>query len=175
MTANITHTLSFEEKRALLAQLLEKEISKPAVFPLSFSQLRIWFFDQWEPQTAVYNIPAAIRFRGTLDVEALQRTLDEIVRRHEALRTTFPATDSAPYQLISPPAPFPLEMLDLSSDFADLDQETQAARVAQLITGEATRPFDLTHGPLFRVLLLQLSERHFVLVLNMHHIVSDGW
>src|SRR5829696_5512254 len=169
MTANITDTLSFEKKRALLAQLLEKEISKPVVFPLSFSQQRVWFFDQWEPQSPVYNIPAAIRFRGALDINALQLTLDEIVRRHEALRTTFPATDSAPYQLISPPAPFPLEFLDLSTD---ADSE---AKAAQLMAREAARPFDLAHGPLFRGLLLQLSDQHFILVLNMHHIVSDGW
>jgi amino acid adenylation domain-containing protein len=137
--------------------------------PLSFAQQRLWFLDQLEPGSAAYNIPVALRLSGPLDVSALERSFSELVRRHEALRTTFPQVAGEPVQLISPPTPFLLAVTDLS---AHPHRDAEALRLA---TDEASRPFDLLRGPLLRASLLSLGQQHHVLLLTMHHIVSDGW
>jgi amino acid adenylation domain-containing protein len=141
-------------------------------FPLSFSQQRLWFLDQLEPGSPFYNEPLlAIRLTGTLDVPALQRTLDTIILRHEVLRTTFALSDGQPVQVINPPASFPLALVDLRS-LAPAEREVELRRLA---VAEANRPFDLEHGPLIRVTVLQLDQQQHTLFLMMHHIVSDGW
>ncbi|HYU31756.1 MAG TPA: amino acid adenylation domain-containing protein, partial [Thermoanaerobaculia bacterium] len=144
-------------------------VSREAEIPLSFAQERLWFLDRLEPGSAVYNIPAAIRLRGSLDPTALETALAALVEHHEALRTTFPAEGGRPYQRIHPPGGFTLQRLDLTT--AD-DPEAEALRLAR---EEAGRPFDLAAGPLFRAALLRLGGEGHVLLVNLHHTVADGW
>jgi len=141
------------------------------IFPMSFAQQRLWFLDQLEPNSASYNIPAALRLTGRLNVAALKQTLDEIVARHELLRTTFATRNDEPMQVIASPAAFALLEIDLQT----LSAEKQEAEVQRLTNEEAQRPFDLRHGPLLRVTLLRLSDEAHVLLATMHHIISDGW
>src|SRR2546429_8427072 len=139
--------------------------------PLSFAQQRLWFIDQLEPQSALYNIPLALRLTGTVHLSALQQAFNEIIRRHEVLRTTFASIDGEPLQVISPILPLSLPVIDLSHPAAD-ERETEARRLS---SHEAQQPFDLAHGPLFRIQLLRLSPTEHILLCTMHHIVSDGW
>ncbi|WP_164021919.1 condensation domain-containing protein, partial [Pyxidicoccus trucidator] len=134
--------------------------------PLSFAQQRLWFLDQLQPGSPTYNMPTALRLDGMLDVSALERAFSELLRRHEALRTTFGSEAGTPVQLISPPAPFLLPLVDLSSHE---DRQAEARRMAQ---ADALHPFSLSTGPLLRVSLLRLAEQQHVLLLNMHHVVS---
>ncbi|HEV8241011.1 MAG TPA: amino acid adenylation domain-containing protein [Thermoanaerobaculia bacterium] len=143
--------------------------SDAAERPLSFSQRRLWFLDQMDPGNASYNMPAAVRLRGALDVGALERSLNAVVERHEALRTTFPALAAEPVQMVSAHLHVPLPVVDLA---ASPDRELLARR---RIEEEANAPFDLTTGPLLRALLLRLAADEHLLVVTMHHIVSDGW
>ncbi|WP_437620402.1 non-ribosomal peptide synthase/polyketide synthase [Sorangium sp. So ce1151] len=139
--------------------------------PLSSAQQRLWFLDQLEPGSPFYNISAAVRLEGTLDVAAFEWSVDELVRRHETLRTTFPSVDGQPRQQIAAEGALPLPVVDLTS----LEGEEQRATVRRLVAEEAQRPFDLAAGPLVRAALLRLSEEAHVLLFTMHHIVSDGW
>ncbi len=139
--------------------------------PLSLNQEGLWFIDRLEPGQPNYNIPGIVRLEGRLDREALRRTLECIVHRHEVLRTTFRAGPSgAPEQVIHAPGRFELPLVDLTASGNHFLEE--ASRWA---AAEARTPFDLESGPLFRASLLRGSEREHVLVFNMHHIVSDGW
>jgi hypothetical protein len=137
--------------------------------PLSFAQKRLWFLDQLESERAIYNICEAIRLHGSLQVTALERSFNEVVRRHESLRTTFVIEEGEPIQLITPTLTLPLFVVDLT----DLAESTREAEAQRIINEEAGRPFDLSRGPLLRVHLIRLGEEEHVLVL--HHIVSDGW
>jgi len=132
--------------------------------PLSFAQEPLWFLDQLVPENPFFNMPAAYRLTGPLDVGALERALSGIVARHEALRTTFLAPGGRPHQRIAPPAP-------VTVDVEQLDE----ARARRRARAEAERPFDLERGPLFRAHLLRLSPEEHVLLLTVHHIVADGW
>ena len=144
-------------------------VPRTGELPLSFAQERLWFIDQWIPENPAYNIPAAVRLRGPLDVGALASALAEIVGRHETLRTTFAAAEGRPVQIIHPRLEIPLPVIDL----AGLDAVDEVWRaVAQ---DEARRGFDLQRGPLLRTTLLRLGDAGHVLVVNLHHIVSDGW
>src|SRR6185436_9871880 len=143
----------------------------PIDLPLSFAQERLWFLDQLEPGGAAYNIPSALRLEGPLNVAALAGALSGVVRRHETLRTTFPAVDGAPVQRISPPASFPLAMVDL----AGLPEAPREAEGARLAVEELRAPFDLARGPLVRASLVRLGEHGHLLLATQHHIVSDGW
>ncbi|MGD2148957.1 MAG: condensation domain-containing protein, partial [Anaerolineae bacterium] len=140
-------------------------------FPCSFAQERLWFLDQLVPGSSLYSIPGALRLRGALAVEALKRGLNEIVARHESLRTTIVAVDGQPMQIVEPTARLSLPMVDL----AGLPPGEREARARGLVEEEARRPFDLAQGPLLRAGLLRLGEEDHVLLLNMHHIVSDEW
>ncbi|HEU4712855.1 MAG TPA: amino acid adenylation domain-containing protein [Pyrinomonadaceae bacterium] len=137
--------------------------------PLSFAQQRLWFLDQLEPNSPAYNVPAAIRLEGQLDLAALEQSLNEIVKRHESLRTTFKIVNGEPVQSIASHAALKIEYVDLIND---KDRETKAK---QLAIDEARRPFDLSHGPLLRASVLRLAADEHVLLFTMHHIVSDGW
>ena len=139
--------------------------------PLSFAQQRLWFLDQLEPGTAAYNVPRAIRLAGYLKVEILRQTLEEIMQRHESLRTTFMAVDGTPLQVIGESAQVEMPVIDLS----ELSEREREAEAGELIRQEATQPFDLAAGPIFRAKLVKLSEVEHVLLLTMHHITSDGW
>ncbi len=151
--------------------LIEPRPRGDELLPLSFAQRRLWFLDQLEPGSALYNVPSALWLEGPLDTDALERGFTEVARRHESLRTTFRAEQGQPFQVINPPAPLPLTRVDLSS----LPAAEREARALQLAEEEARRPFDLSTGPLLRITLLRLSNTEHVLVLVMHHIISDGW
>ncbi|MEA2173844.1 MAG: hypothetical protein QOD00_1436 [Blastocatellia bacterium] len=141
------------------------------VFPASFAQQRLWFLNHLEPDSPAYNIAAAIDLRGTLDVAALTESLNEIVRRHEALRTTFAYRDGEPVQVIAPSLSLPVPLVDLES-MTDAPVETEVLRRAN---DEARRLFDLSKGPLLRATVLRAGAERHVLLITMHHIVSDGW
>jgi amino acid adenylation domain-containing protein len=146
-------------------------IDRTGALQLSFAQERLWFIDRMEPGSPLYNVPAALRLSGALDAAALEGALGEIVRRHEALRTTFRQDGGDPAQEIAPFTGFALAMEDLSA----LDPDAREARARRRAAEEAVRPFDLTAGPLFRAALLRLDAEEHVLLLSMHHVVSDGW
>jgi amino acid adenylation domain-containing protein len=138
--------------------------------PLSFAQERLWFLDRLEPGSPLYNIPAALEIAGRLDRAALARTLSEIVRRHESLRTTFAAAAGGPVQVIHPGMACGVPLVDLRA----LSAAERLAAADRLAAEEARRPFDLTRGPLLRALLLRLDAERHLAVLTVHHIVSDG-
>ncbi len=138
---------------------------------LSFAQQRMWFLQQLEPESAVYNTPFGVRLRGPLESEALEKSLNEIVRRHEALRTSFTVRDGSPVQSVAAELELRVEEVDLRRLSAE-ERELEAQRLAR---AEAAKPFDLSCGPLLRVKLVRLEEREHVLLANMHHIISDGW
>jgi amino acid adenylation domain-containing protein len=146
-------------------------VSRDKDLPLSFSQQRLWFLDQYEPKSSAYNIQSALRLQGSLDVMALEQSLNEIIRRHESLRTTFSTVDGEPVQVIAPSVQLSFQVVNLTS-YPESEREEEARR---LIGEDASRPFDLANGPLFRAKLLRLGEEDHVLLLTMHHIVSDGW
>ncbi|HEU4561408.1 MAG TPA: non-ribosomal peptide synthase/polyketide synthase [Longimicrobium sp.] len=146
-------------------------VERTGALPLSFAQERLWFIDRLEPGSAVYNMPMARRLVGALDQAALERSLGEIVRRHEALRTTFVEVDGSPVQVIAPVGGFALLVEDLSG----LSQADREAALRRRVGEEALQPFDFAAGPLFRAALLRLGDEDHVLLLGMHHIVSDGW
>ena len=161
--------LARQEQPAVAAAIAPVTRSGPQ--PLSFGQMRLWFLDQFEPGSALYNLPVAIRMQGRLDAAVLARCLNDIVGRHEALRTTFVVEHGTPLQVIAPS----LELRLPVSDLAGLPPDQCSARVQQCMQDEARQPFDLAAGPLLRACLLRLDADEHVLVLNMHHIVSDGW
>ncbi|MFP2934660.1 condensation domain-containing protein, partial [Pyxidicoccus sp. 3LG] len=139
--------------------------------PLSFAQQRLWFLDQLQPGSSAYNMPSPVRLTGALDVTALERSLDALIRRHESLRTTFASPQGEPVQVIHPELDFLLPVVDLGA----LPGEQREAEAHRLATEEGVRPFDLSRGPLFRASLLKLAPDDHVLLLTVHHIVSDGW
>ncbi|MGB8509563.1 MAG: condensation domain-containing protein [Pyrinomonadaceae bacterium] len=171
------------EKLALLAMRFKKEkVGKPAQQmipprdvenrpPLSHAQQRLWFIDQLEPESAAYNMPAPVRLGGKLDLTVLERSMQEIVRRHEILRTTFVMDDGQPVQLIAPTLDLPLSFIDLEH-LPPVERMEEAKRLA---SEEGLKPFDLSTGPLLRVSLLRLCEDDHAILLTMHHIISDGW
>ncbi len=138
---------------------------------VSYAQQRLWFLDQLEPGDAAYNRPVAMRLAGTLDLPALQRSLDELVRRHEALRTTFRSVEGQPIPRVEPPRPVAVVAVDCTAVPA-LRREEEVRRRA---TDEARRAFDLGRGPLVRATLLRLKATEHVLLLVFHHIAFDGW
>ncbi|HEX9939684.1 MAG TPA: amino acid adenylation domain-containing protein, partial [Longimicrobium sp.] len=146
-------------------------VERTEAMPLSFAQERLWFLDRLEPGRATYNVPVAWRLEGALDEAALERSLGEIVRRHESLRTVFRETGGSPVQVIAPFGGFALRVEDLSG----LDEADREAVVRRRAGEEARRAFDLAAGPLFRAALLRLGAEDHVLLLSMHHVVSDGW
>jgi amino acid adenylation domain-containing protein len=163
-------SLSSEAQRALLAQLLLERADKPDSLPLSFAQQRLWFVDQLGTGSA-YNVPLALRLTGPLNVCALERSLTEILHRHEALRTTFMQNDGRLGQVVAPSVRFSLPVVDLSQ----VPASGRDAAAFRLATEETEQLFDLAKGPLIRAKLLRLAAEEHVFLVTMHHIVSDGW
>lgn len=139
--------------------------------PLSFAQQRLWFLEQLSPGNLFYNLPMAVRMKGQLNAEALETTLNEIVRRHASLRTRFIMKDSSPVQEILPELQISIKQIDLTA-VPEAEREAEALRRA---AEETQQPFDLEHGPLLRAALLQLAPDDHIALLVMHHIISDGW
>jgi len=156
------------EKRALLAKLLAKRADQPQMSPVSYAQSRLWFLDQFQPGQPVYNIPIPIPLNGFLDIEALRRSVNEIIRRHEALRTTIQVVNNKPVQVIAPALEIAIPLVSMSSSEP---AEIEASRLAMQ---EGRRPFDLAQGPLIRATILKLAPHRHILLIVMHHIVSDG-
>ena len=146
-------------------------VPRTEALPLSYSQQRLWFLDLLEPGSAAYNIPLALQLDGNMNLDALVRSLDALVRRHETLRTVFPPVGEAPCQIILDDVPFALAQ----QDWSGLDAPQQEAQWQALAQAEARKPFDLRHGPLLRGVLTRWAESRHRLLLTMHHIVSDGW
>ncbi len=144
---------------------------RPATLPLSFAQQRLWLLDRLHPGDATYIIPLALRIEGPIDRGAIEQSLAEILRRHEALRTTFSFGEGEARQHIAAPSPFTLPLVALTAPAG----EAREAEARRWVAEEAKRPFDLARGPLFRATLLRLDERGHLLLMTMHHIVSDGW
>src|SRR5262249_5315303 len=164
--------LSPAEKRALLSQLVSENAHAPIrTAPLSYAQQRLWFLDQLMPGNPFYNEASAFRLRFPLNIAALERSLNEIVHRHETLRTTFQASAGEPAQHIAPKMTLELPVIDLSH----LDEQKRETEALQLVKGESLRPFDLASGPLLRCQLVQLGPDEHIFILVMHHIVCDGW
>ena len=166
-----------ERKPELLAFLRQDAInaiepeSRPGNLPLSFAQARLWFLDKLQPNSAFYNIPIVWRFSGQLNVAALQSSLNEIIRRHEALRTNFVTQEQQPVQVIAANLFLQLEIVDL----LPLPQEEREVEMQRLVTALSVRPFDLEREPLIRATLFQLDSTEYVFLLTAHHIIFDGW
>jgi len=140
-------------------------------FPLSFAQQRLWFLDQLDSGNYIYNEPSAVRLEGVLNVAALEHSFNQIIRRHEVLRTRFTTKDGKPVQVIVPSLTLTLPVVDLS----ELPTEKAAMETERLAIEEARLPFNLSEGPFLRAVLLRTSATAHVLLLTMHHIVSDAW
>ncbi|HEX4494591.1 MAG TPA: condensation domain-containing protein, partial [Thermoanaerobaculia bacterium] len=175
-TAPVLSELAAEVERAIASQRAIplppiRQAARTGSLPLSFAQQRLWFLDRLEPGTATFNLPAPLRLNGRLNGVALSKALDEIVRRHESLRTLFAEREGKGCQEVQPAAAVPLPQVDLSGLPAPAGQ-SEAERWAD---AEARIPFDLTRGPLLRATLLTIAPEEAMLLVTLHHIVTDGW
>src|SRR2546423_13018042 len=141
------------------------------VFPASFAQQRLWLVHQLEPDDPSYNVPTVLRLEGPLNVYALQRALDEVVRRHEVLRTTFAILNDGTVQIIHPQLRIPIDVIDLR----DVPAAERWSEAIGRVKRDAWQPFNLEKGPLLRALLLRLHDDDHLSMLMMHHIISDAW
>jgi hypothetical protein len=171
--------LSDEQRADLMRRLVHRAQGKPdevprvsrtTEIPLSYAQERLWLTAQMAPESPAYHLPSALRLRGRLDPEALRRAVEQVLRRHEALRTRFPTVEGRPRQVVDPPPAWALPVEDLSG-LGPAGRRTAAA-AARVV---ATAPFDLAAGPLLRTRLLRLGEDDHLLLACLHHIVADGW
>jgi amino acid adenylation domain-containing protein len=143
--------------------------------PLSFAQARLWFLEQLHTGSALYNIPAAARLSGRLDVSALETSMHTIIQRHESLRTAFAQVDDQPAQIIAPALSITIPVIDLHPEGTRLSADERQLQIERYVQDEAERPFVLSRPPLIRCRILRLAADEHVLLLTMHHIVSDGW
>ncbi|MGV3772896.1 MAG: non-ribosomal peptide synthetase [Verrucomicrobiales bacterium] len=163
--------LSPEKKRELLEQLMTEELSQSTNIPLSFAQQRLWFLDKLVPNSAAYVIPTVVRLRGKLNIPAFQKALDQVIARHEALRTTFITRDGDPIQSIQDPLPLDFPLVDLTQVPTNLRQ----AELHKLIQEEIAKPFDLTKDLMIRAKLVRTDSDEHYLALIIHHIAADEW
>ncbi|AFZ33414.1 Non-ribosomal peptide synthase (plasmid) [Gloeocapsa sp. PCC 7428] len=139
--------------------------------PLSFAQQRLWFLSQLEPDSPDYNLAAAVQITGLLNIDALTQSFNEIIDRHQTLRTAFVAFDGQARQIIHPTTSIDLPIIDLSG----IDASTQAGEIKRIADRESQQPFSLDRSPLLRVKIVHLGDTHHVMLLTLHHIVADGW
>src|SRR5512145_2682415 len=163
--AELIEFLRAAKRAAHAAEAAIRPTERGDTVPVSFAQQRLWFLDQLEGASATYSMPTALQLEGRLDIAILERSLNEIVRRHEILRTTCPSEHVVPIQYISALQSLMLPVSDM--------QAQPGSDLQQLIDAEATRPFDLATGPLLRVTLIRRSAHTHVLLINMHHIIAD--
>lgn len=172
------------EQRELLRKKLQKQgkqsVSRetitrrpdPNSYPLSFSQQRLWFLHHLQPESPFYNIPSAIRLRGTIDALLLEKSISAIIRRHEILRSYFLTDEHGePQQHIAPADSLPLTIADLTS----FERSKREKEVAERLKAEASKPFNLEQFPLLRAVLFRIEKEDHILFINMHHIITDGW
>jgi amino acid adenylation domain-containing protein len=172
------------KKRDLLLKKLERGAKDPSApqpitrradgsgrYPLSFGQYRMWFFDQLEPGSSRYNVPEAIRIKGPLDTVAFRRSMNELIRRHEVLRTTFSSVGGEPVQIVAASLTLRLPVVDLTA----LDESEREPLMLRIAVEEGQVPFTLSRGPLLRPTMIQMSDQEFVFLLTNHHIISDRW
>ena len=145
--------------------------SREESLPLSFAQQRLWFLEQWNPGSSAYHLPHAWCLRGPLNATALELSLNDLVARHESLRTSFPTVEGQPMQVIATDSPVSLPVVDLRQ----FKGGAREAEVRRLMQYTAARPFDLSTGPLWRATLLSLGEDDHVFLVTLHHIITDGW
>ena len=139
--------------------------------PLSYAQQRLWFLDQLEPNSPFYNIPLALRLEGTLKIDVLEKSLQEIIQRHEALRTNFLTLDGNPVQIIKPESNWKLTIVN-GKESKNYQEENA---LKQWLEIHSHQPFDLANESLIRATLLELSDTEHFLLICLHHVVSDGW
>ncbi len=169
VTWQVAASLGYDRNRGAIPQV--KRQNSPT-FPLSFAQQRLWVLAQLEPDSPFYNMFKAVRLHGRIDVEILERSFNEIIRRHEILRTNFQmVAEGTPVQVIAPTAQIKLSVVD----FQGLSEPQQSAQLQLVATESQLQPFALTEGLLFRVTLVQLQPESYALLLTMHHIIGDGW
>ncbi|MEM1290627.1 MAG: amino acid adenylation domain-containing protein [Cyanobacteria bacterium P01_H01_bin.162] len=171
LQARKAEILAFLRQHEPIIPATIQPVPRTGPLPVSFAQQRLWFLEQMQQEGAVYNIPLAIQVEGFLDETAFNRSFNDLIERHEALRTRFITIDGQPMQAVSAPAPITIKQQDLRS-LPSSERETEVRR--QAIAAAQTR-FDLTQAPLLRVKLLQLAELESVVLLTMHHIIADGW
>ncbi|MEH2290131.1 amino acid adenylation domain-containing protein [Nostoc sp.] len=170
-TPDNINELSPEKKREILAKLLQQKVSQIHTFPMSFGQQRLWFIDQLQPGNFANHIWAALRLTGLLNQDALLQTLNEIVQRHEILRTTFATIEEKPVQVIIPNLKLCLPTISLE----ELSKVEQESEIKKLVIQEIQQPFNLSQAPLLRATLLRVNELEHILIFTMHHVISDGW
>ncbi|MCC5621781.1 non-ribosomal peptide synthetase [Nostoc sp. CHAB 5715] len=163
--------LSSQRKREILAKILQNKVSQPHIFPMSFAQQRLWFIDQLQPGNFANHINAVLCITGFFNQAALLQTLNEIVRRHEILRTVFATVEGKPVQVIIPTLSLTLPTINLE----ELSEVEQEAEVQNLVIQEIQKPFNLSQAPLLRATLLRLSKIKHILIFTMHHVISDAW
>lgn len=172
LTERKAEIISFLKQTAVAARAAQIiPAARDRKIPLSFAQQRLWILDQLGPNSSLYNMPGAVSLRGDLDIKAFAESFNEIVRRHEILRTTFTVSSERPLQIISPSLELEIPLVDLR----ELAEAGWEKKIQELATEEAQRPFDLALGPLVRARLVRLRNDEHVLLWTMHHIVSDGW
>src|SRR5687768_11279162 len=160
------------EARHIVPKNAIRHVGGGPVFPMSYGQERLWFLDQMEPGNPFYNIPMACLISARVDVPTLERAFTEIITRHEALRTVYRLVDGEPRQIVQPPHPVRVDVHDMRGPRGEpATDEAIRARIAEL----GARPFDLANGPLLRVDLIRVSEADSGLLVNVHHIATDGW
>jgi amino acid adenylation domain-containing protein/FkbM family methyltransferase len=146
-------------------------VSRDQPLPLSYSQQRLWFLNQLAPSAPLYHVPLTVRIDGELDIRSLRSGIDEIVKRHEILRSSFSQADGQPTQIINQSGKIELQVIDATS----IPDPLKTAEILRITKAEILRPFDLSQGPLARAILIHAKARTFFLVATMHHIISDGW
>ena len=173
MSKDYLENLTPEQKRQLLAKLLQEKANQPQSFPLSFAQKRLWFLDKLQPESSAYNIPTALHLNGELNIICLQKSLNQIIQRHEVLRSSFTVIKDEPIQQVFPSLNLQKKLNLPLIDLQALTTEQQEQQIKQLIKETATQPFDLSQVPLFQTKLIKLNSEEHVLLFTMHHIISD--
>ncbi len=163
--------MDLKHNTTIHSETSNKTMDDEFIFPVSFSQERLWFLEQLEKKTSSYNMAGALRLEGDLDTKALQRALNKIVNRHEILSTTFAVVNGTLSQVVSPTTDIPIKMVVLK----DHEDSNQSVELQRLIRQESQRPFNLNKGPLLNVTLYKLGSGSYVLLMTMHHIIGDGW
>ncbi|WP_081694816.1 MULTISPECIES: non-ribosomal peptide synthetase [Planktothrix] len=171
VTWQLAESFKYPSNNHNIPQVSRENPTEPQTFPVSFAQQRLWILAQLEPDSPFYNMFKAVHLQGRINIEILERSLNEIIDRHEILRTNFQEVEATPVQVITPHATLKISVIDLQG----LSEQEQSEELQLLATEDQLQPFDLTTGILLRVTLVQLKSESSALLLTMHHIISDGW